>query len=476
MSTLRLGLPILAVLLLAGCNVAPPYVAPTSFTPTAAYKENGPWTPAAPADAAPRGRWWTVIADSDLDALESRIESDNPRLAAALARYEDAVALAQRAKAGLVPEVDVGGSLQHERYPAVPPHDAIVGASAGYEVDLWGRVRNLVAAAKAEAQASGADAASIKLSLQAELADDYLNLRGLDAQIDVLRQTIQAYTRALELTQNRFDGGASSELDVGRAKTQLGDAQAQYEQTVANRALLEHALAVLVGQSASTFTLPMRPDLSAPPQVPVDAPSVLLQRRPDVAAAERRVFEANAGIGVARAAYYPTVTLAAAGGIETLGGISKVAAGYWAFGPLAVSLPVFDGGRRAADVKRAKAEFDEASADYRQTVLGAFQQVEDELVLANRLSTAEARQQEAVTAAVETDHLATIRYTEGASDYLEVVTAQTAALQARQADIQIRTQRLVASIDLIRALGGGWSAPPSALADSGKARAVSGGT
>ncbi|MGC1301331.1 MAG: efflux transporter outer membrane subunit, partial [Caulobacteraceae bacterium] len=259
-------------------------------------------------------------------------------------------------------------------------------------------------------------------------------------------------------------GGASSELDVGRARTQLGDVKAQYEQTIASRALVEHAIAVLIGQSASSFSIASQSTQADPPHVPVDAPSLLLQRRPDIAAAERRVAEANANIGVFRAALYPQLTLSASGGYETigpaLGPAIKSAAGYWAIGPATSLQPLFDAGRRKSDVVRAKAAFQEAAANYRQIVLTAFQQVEDELTLANRLANAEARQQEAVDAAVETTSLATQLYIEGADDYLEVVTAQTAQLQAQQSDVQIRTQRLVASIDLVRALGGGWTPPP----------------
>ncbi|WP_158915754.1 efflux transporter outer membrane subunit [Caulobacter sp. S45] len=463
--------------LLSGCNLAPPYVPPTTAAPTEAYSDVGPWTPAAPADATPRGRWWNVIEDSQLDTLEDRIDHDNFTLAAALARYDQAVALSKRASASLLPEIDLGGTAEHAHYPSLPEHDFTLGASAGYELDLWGRVRNMVSASQSEAQASAADLASIRLSLQGQLADAYLNLRGFDAQIDVLRQTIDDYTQALTLTSQRYEGGASSELDVGRAKTQLGDVQAQFEQTVANRALLEHAIAVLVGESASRFSIAEQKDQLAPPHVPVEAPSSLLQRRPDIASAERRVAEANANIGVFRAALYPTVTLAGAGGYESIGSALHAAAGYWAVGPASVSLPLFDGGRRHADVVRARAVFAETSANYRQTVLDAFQQVEDQLTLANRLASAEARQQEAVDAAVQTDGLATRRYVEGASDYLEVVTAQTAELQARQADIQIRTQRLVASIDLVRALGGGWTTaelqPHPKVAKSGMAKPAS---
>ena len=455
------GGPLLGALLagsvLAGCNLAPPYQPPTTTPPAAEYKEGGPWTPAAPADTAARGHWWAVIPDPQLDALETTLDQQAPSLQAALARYDQAVDLARKARAGLVPEFDANGAVSHQSYPGLPEHDITLGGTASYELDLWGHVRNQVAAARAEAQASAADAAGIKLSLEAQLADDYLNLRGMDAQIDVLRQTTEAFKQALDLTQSRYDGGASSELDLDRAKTQLGDVQAEYEQTQASRALLEHAIAALIGEQPSRFSIAAQSTQADAPHVPVNAPSELLQRRPDIAAAERRVNEANANVGVARAAMYPTVTLSGAGGFETLGEAAHAAAGYWAAGPAFAVLPLFDGGRRHAEVARARSAFDEAAADYRQTVLDAFRQVEDELTLANRLAVAETRQQEAVDAAVQTTKLATQRYTEGAADYLDVVTAQTAELQAQQSDVTLRTQRLVASIDLVRSLGGGWA-------------------
>jgi multidrug efflux system outer membrane protein len=449
---------LLAAATLAGCNLAPPYRVPVTPEPTPSFRETGPWTPAAPSDAAPRGRWWAVIQDPELDDLEGRLESENPGLAAALARYEQSKALATRARAALFPELDVGASAQDAHYSKIPEPYASVGGSIGYELDLWGRVRNQVAAAKAETQASAADAAAVRLSLQALLAETYLSLRGDDAEIDVLAQTETAYRRALDLTKARYDGGAASEQDVSRAKTQLGDVQSQYAQARASRALLEHTIAALVGASASRFEIAARPSQAAPPEVPVSAPSELLQRRPDIAAAERRVASANAEIGVYRAALYPQVTLSAGGGYDSSGVLAATGAGYWAAGPATALLPVFDAGRRRADVTRARAAFDEAAAIYRQTVLDAFRQVEDELTLTNQLAEAETRQQEAVDAARETDQIALSRYTEGAADYLEVVTAQAAELDSRREDVALRTRRLVASVDLVRTLGGGWSA------------------
>jgi NodT family efflux transporter outer membrane factor (OMF) lipoprotein len=450
----------------AGCDLAPPEETPVAAAPAAAWREAGAWTPAAPADAAPRGRWWTIIPDPELDTLESRVEADSPRLAAAVARYDQARALAARARADLTPTVILGATADRSFAPDMIQHGLAAGASAAYEVDLWGRVRNSVAAARDEAQASAGDLASIRLSLQAELADDYIRLRGADADIDVLQKGVHAFGQAVELTQHRFDGGASSESDLARAKTQLEAAQAQLALSIANRALLEHAIAILVGDQPSTFALAAQPEPAAAPVAPVDAPSTLLQRRPDVAAAERRVAEANAQIGVSRAAFYPTLTLGGSGGYETSGPFAGAGSDYWAIGPASVSLPIYDGGRRRADLARVRAVFAEAAADYRQTVLAAFRQVEDELALVNRLAGAEDRQQAAVAAATRADRLATIRYTEGAADYLEVVTAQTAELDARRTGVDIRTQRLIASIDLVRFLGGGWRPGPETGAPS----------
>jgi len=450
----------------AGCSLAPPYSPPAVTTPTA-FKEVGPWTPASPGDAASRGDWWTVYSDQTLDGLEQRIEKGNPDLAVALARYDEARALAAQARAGLVPEVDANGGAttihqsEHRPLRVGGPNsydDDIVGGSTSYELDLWGRVGNTVAAAKYQAVASGADAASVRLSLEAQLADAYLNLRGLDAQDKLLANTTDAYTRALNLTQALHNGGAVPGLDVDRAETQLQTAKAQRIDIGAQRALLEHEIATLVGEPASTFSLTEVSVLPDPPHTPVAAPSLLLQRRPDIAAAERRAAAANAGIGVARAAFYPDITLNAGAGFESAGGINllQAANSWWTLGP-SVSLPIFDGGRRTAQLRQAKDQFDEASATYRSTVLTAFQQVEDNLALCNRLADEAREQTLAVDAARRTETLATVQYKLGAATYLDVVTAQTADLQAQVAALMIATRRLQASVDLVRALGGGWA-------------------
>ncbi len=466
MRPVRLAIIAGAALTLAACSLAPDYAPPVLTTP-AAYKEVGPWTPAAPADDAPRGAWWAAYGDPTLDGLEQRLTTANPDLAAALARYDQARAYALQARAALVPEVDASGSSTRNQQSAHRPlrvggpdtyTNDIVGGAVSYEFDLWGRVRNLVAAGKAQAQASAADAASVRLSLQAQLADAYLGLRGLDTQAKLLADTTEAYGRALKLTTAQHDGGAVSGLDVARAQTQLKTARAQQVDVGAQRALLEHEIASLVGEPASTFSIAAFAQLPDAPRIPVAAPSLLLQRRPDIAAAERRAAAANAMIGVARAAYFPSITLDASGGFETAGaGVNLLSASnsLWTLGP-AAALTLFDGGKRKAGVRAARDQFDEASASYRSTVLAAFQEVEDNLALCNKLADESREQSDAVAAARRSEALALTQYQMGAVTYLDVVTAQTADLDAQRAGLAIATRRLQASVDLVRALGGGW--------------------
>ncbi|THD60248.1 efflux transporter outer membrane subunit [Phenylobacterium sp.] len=453
-------------LALTGCSLAPPY-APPQITVPSAYKETGPWTPASPADGSPRGAWWDVYGDNTLNGLERKIETGNPDLALALARYDEARANLAQARAALVPEVDVGASATDNRQSAQRPlrvggptyyQDNTLGASISYEFDLWGRVRNMVAAGRANAQASAADVASVRLSLEAELADAYLNLRGLDAQAALLDETTTAYAHALNLTQVLHKGGAVAGLDVGRAETQLEATQALRTDVGAQRALYEHAIAALVGEPASVFSIPADAKMPPTPRTPVSAPSQMLQRRPDIAAAERRAAAANAQIGVARAALFPTLTLDATGGFETagVGSLLSAADSWWTLGP-SLATALFDGGRRKAVVRASRDQFDEASAVYKSAVLTAFQQVEDNLALCNRLA-GEARQQSsAVTAAQRTEGLALVQYRMGAVTYLDVVTAQTVDLEAQRTELSIETRRLLASVDLVRALGGGWT-------------------
>ncbi|HEY2356751.1 MAG TPA: efflux transporter outer membrane subunit [Phenylobacterium sp.] len=453
-------------LALTACSLAPPYTPPT--TPiAAAFKEEGPWTPAQPADAQPRGQWWAMFADPVLDDLEARAEKANPTLAEAVAAYDTARALSAQARAGLVPEVDGSAVSNRQRRSDNAPlrvggpnaYDLDqVGVSVAYEIDLWGRLRNLARGAGDRAQASEADLRSARLSLQADLANDYLTLRGLDAQVRLLEATVTAYGRALDLTKVLHDGGNASGLDLARAQTQLSTAKAQLTEVGAQRALMEHAIAALVGESASNFRLEPTDRAIPQPVVAVSAPSTLLQRRPDIAASERRAAAANADIGVARAALFPSLTLDGSAGWQTGGGINLLQAPntFWMLGP-ELAGAIFDGGRRAAGVRASRAQFDEASANYRGVVLNAFRDVEDQMALANRLAVEAKDQADAVAAARRSVDLANIRYRMGGATYLDVVTAQTAALAAEQAAIQLTTRRLQASVDLTRALGGAWS-------------------
>jgi NodT family efflux transporter outer membrane factor (OMF) lipoprotein len=463
------GRPALAALAvaLAACNLAPKYQPPPLAIP-ASYKESGPWQQARPADAAPRGPWWQAFGDSTLDGLEGQVDGANPDLAAASASYAEARALAAAAEASLVPTLAAFGGLSANKQSADRPLRSktqpnfyganTIGLQASYELDLWGAVRDAVAAGRAGAQAGAASLEAVRLILHAELASDYVALRGFDAESKLLADTVVAYARALELTRNRAAGDIASGLDVSRAETQLDTARAAQSDVAQSRAVLEHAIARLVGQPASTFSLP--PDL-APitlPEIPPGVPSLLLLRRPDVAEAERRAAAANALIGVAEAAFYPTFTIGLGGGIQDTGlNLVSLPNSFWSVGP-AMSLPIFNGGLLRAQLAGTKARFDAAAATYRGTVLDAIQEVEDNLARLRWLAQEAKDEDAAVAAAQKTLDLSMNLYLDGAVSYLEVVTAQAAALDAQRAALDLRTRRLAAAIGLIRALGGGWSA------------------
>jgi NodT family efflux transporter outer membrane factor (OMF) lipoprotein len=467
------GLLVLAAAgVLGACSFAPALDIPD--VPAApAYKEESPWARAVPADELPREAWWTLYGDAELDALQSRLVAGSPDLAAALARYQQARAFTDQLRSGFYPSIVASANAQRLRQsqekplrvlgPTSPDNYSSVtlGAEVDYEFDLWGRIRNQVASGVATEAAAQADLESARLSLQAQLADDYIALRGLDREVALFDATVTAYGKALELTHSRHDGGIASGLDVSRAETQLESARSQAAQELAQRAVLEHAIAALIGESPSRFAIAPRLAPINLPAIPPGVPSTLLQRRPDIAAAQRRVMAANATIGVARAAYFPAVTLSATAGYQNAGIGNLITAPnlFWSIGPTLL-LTVFDAGKRDAQVAQARAVLDENAARYRSVVLGAFQQVEDNLALLNHYRTAAEAEKAAVDAAQRSLDFATSRYRDGAASYLEVVTSQAAALQAQRDALDLDTRQRRASVQLVRALGGGWSATP----------------
>jgi NodT family efflux transporter outer membrane factor (OMF) lipoprotein len=416
----------------------------------------------------PRSAWWQRLGDNTLNELEPQIDAANPGLAATVARYDQARAFAAEAEAGLFPQVSLGGSQSANKQSKDRPlrsasgpnyyNASQIGVQATYEVDIWGKIRNTVSAGKSLAQASAADLATMRLSLQAELATDYFMLRGLDADAKLLADTVTAYQKALDLTEILFKGKIASNVDVSRAQTQLSLARAQVSDLAGRRALLEHAIATLVGQPVASFSIAAKVLPFVLPDVPTGIPSTLLQRRSDIASAERNVNAANAEIGVARAAFYPDVSLNLAAGFQSSSrSLLSLPNSFWSVGP-DVTMPLFDGGNLDAQEAAAYARFREVSATYRSTVLSAFQQVEDNLALLHWLGQESVDEEAGVKAAQQTLDSALNLYREGANSYLEVVTAQTALLQAQQGALDLQTRRLTADVGLIRALGGGWDA------------------
>jgi NodT family efflux transporter outer membrane factor (OMF) lipoprotein len=454
---------------LAACNFAPTYEAPTSVAAAPVYRESGDWKAAQPLDDQGRGEWWTVFADRQLDALEADVGDANQNLKAAFARLEQARAETRIARADLFPTLNIGSSAQRERTSVNSPHWPVgeeptvnnfeLEADLSYELDVWGRVRNSVKSAKASQQASAADLATLDLALHAELATDYYTLRSEDAERELLDRTVADYAKSLELTLNLYKGGGAAVVDVEQARAQLETARTQAADIVLQRAQTEHAIAVLIGKNPSVFHLdpaPLPAEI-APPAVDPGLPSALLERRPDVAAAERRVAAANAGIGVARAAYFPVFSLAAEAGYDSTRAASWLNAPsrMWSVGPQGI-LTVFDAGRHRAESAQAHAVYDEEVADYRNAVLTAYQEVEDNLAALTRLEQESVSEQAAVTATAKALQQAQYRYKAGLVTYLEVATTETAALQAQLANVSIQLRRLNASVLLVKALGGGW--------------------
>jgi NodT family efflux transporter outer membrane factor (OMF) lipoprotein len=464
--------PLLA-LLLGGCVVGPKYVKPQAPVPEA-YKEqartpgDGTWKEARPDDQQARGQWWRIFGDPDLDALEERIDVSNETIKIADSRFHEARALVAAARSAYYPTVTAGVAVSRRSVSKNSPtfsgslprttSDFLLPVDLSYEVDAWGRVRRTVEARRAESEAAKADLESVRLSVHAELALDYFELRGLDAVGLLLDDTVQAYERALELNQNRYAGGIASAQDVAQAETQLEATRAQRTDFGVQRAALEHAIAVLVGEPASTFAIEVAPIAVPPPNIPPGLPSELLERRPDIAGAERRVAAANAEIGVARAAFFPTVLLSATGGLESR------SASTWLNGPsflwslgAGLAQTLFDGGRRRALSEQAQAAYDGTVASYRDRVLTAFQEVEDNLAALRLLAQESEQQDAAVGAARRTLTLSTNRYKGGVVTYLEVVTAQSTALANERTAVELLTRRMTASVLLVKALGGSWT-------------------
>jgi len=466
----------LALLFSAACSIGPKYARPPVETP-AAYKElppsaggpQGEWKLSQPQEQSLRGKWWEVFDDPQLNALEERIEVSNQNLKVAEAQYRQARDLIGISRAGLFPTVNAGPSMTVEQTSKNAPQpagnagqtlgDLVLPFQLTYELDAWGRIHRAVEAARENAQASAADLETARLSIHAELASDYFSLRGLDAQKHLLDSTVIAYQKALELTQNRYIGGLAARAEVAQAETQLETTQAQDIDVGVTRAQFEHALAALVGQPASTFSIPASPLNLSPPKIPVGVPSELLERRADIAAAERRTAAANAQIGFAKSAYYPTLTLSAAGGTEgsTIGNWVAWPSRFFALGPTLLET-LYDAGLRHATTDQARAAYEANVAAYRQSVLTAFQEVEDNLAALCILEEESAKQQQAVESAERSTALSLNRYKGGLVTYFEVITAQSIALSDEVTAVNILTRRMNSSVLLIKALGGGWNA------------------
>jgi NodT family efflux transporter outer membrane factor (OMF) lipoprotein len=460
----------LAALALGGCMVGPNYKKPAVPAPPA-YSDNGhngDWASAKPADAADRGAWWTIYQNTELNDLEQRCATANQDIAAALQAYDQAHDLVRENRASLFPSVSIGGLATRNRIsnttplrPAGTPADYwefLIPLNISWEPDLWGGIRRQIESSSANAQASAAELANTKLSLQGMLAVTYFQLRGLDLQAQLLRSTLDAYAETLKLTQARLKGGLSTEIDVEEARAQLEETHAQLIDLGVQRAQYEHAIAVLVGVPATGFHIAEQPLTGNPPSIPTGVPSELLQRRPDIAVAERQVAAANALIGVAKSAYYPSVTLGASGGVESdiVSQVFNAGSAQWDAGP-SVNEVLYDAGRRKAQMDYAVAQRAQATALYRQQVLSAFRDVEDQLAALRVLEDETAVQQRAVDAATRSTELSTLRYKRGIADYLEVLTNQTIELNDERAAASLVARRIVASAQLQMALGGGWS-------------------
>jgi NodT family efflux transporter outer membrane factor (OMF) lipoprotein len=456
-----------SLLSIAGCAVGPKYNRPAVEVPPA-YKEVGDWKPAQPNEQNLGGAWWQIFQDQQLNALEDQINVSNQNLKAAEAQYTQARAVLRYYRADYYPSINAGAAATRNRISNNRPpghlssngatyNDYQIPVQLSYELDVWGRVRKTVESQRGQAQASAADLATVNLSLHAQLALFYFQARSLDAQEQLLNSTVAQYEQAFQLTDTRFKGGLASEVEVQQASTQLETTRAQAIDVGVLRAQFEHGIATLIGKPASSFHLSPLPLTSPPPSIPLELPSELLERRPDIAAAERRMAAANAQIGVAKAAYYPNISLGATGGFES-GVITTLLSGpsiLWSAGASAIA-PIFDAGRRRASTDQAIAAYDQTVANYRETVLAGFQQVEDNLAALRILEKEADTQQRAVLASQKYLELALTRYRGGITSYLEVTTAQSAALTDEVTAVNILGRRMTSAVLLIQALGGGW--------------------
>jgi len=450
-----------AFLLLAGCAVSPTYETPAAAAPQT-FKEAAGWQPAVPADTLERGPWWTLFGDAQLNQLAEGIDISNQNVAAAIASYEQARALVREQRASLFPTVNLTGSGARSggggEQQTNNNFKAAIGAS--WEPDIWGRLRAGVTGADASAAASAADLAAARLSAQGELATNYFSLRQSDAQIALLNATIDGYKRVLEITSNRFNSGIAAKSDLLQAQTQLANAQIDLSSQTRARAQLEHAIAILLGKAPSDFSLAVAPWTLTVPEVPLGVPSTLLQRRPDIAAAERRVAVANEQIGIARSAYYPSLNLTGSygSGASKVGDLFNASSSLWSLG-VSAAQTLFNAGATTASVDAAKAGHEAAVARYRQTVLTAFGAVEDQLSATRALAEQLALRQQASSAADQVEQQMLNRYNAGQVGYTDVVTAQVTALSARRSLVQAQADRQTTAVALIQSLGGGWHAP-----------------
>ena len=462
----RWTLGVTAIVALAGCAVGPDYKQPEMQAPEA-YKETGTWKAAEPADTVPRGKWWQAFGDPVLDGLTEKVTVSNQSLKAAEARYRQAQAAVVSARSGYFPGVSAGASATRSSASnnssvtnATNPSSATTyraSATLGWEIDLWGRVRRTVEAARAGEQASQGDLDAVRLSLQASLAQSYFLLRVTDVQRNLYNDTVAAYSKSLELTKNRYDAGVAAKTEVVQAEAQLLQTRAQYLDLDTTRAQLEHAIAALIGLAPAQFDLPPAPLVAKLPRIPPGLPSTLLERRPDIAAAERRVAAANAQIGVAKAAYFPALTLPGSIGFSStaFSHLFEVPNRFWSIGP-ALGVTLLDFGVRGAAVDAAVAAWDESAANYRQAVLTGFQDVEDNLATLRILAEEAQVQDDAVRASRETLLLTTNQYKAGTANYLAVVVVQTQQLANERSAVILLGRRLTASVGLILALGGGY--------------------